>query len=842
MGVSSEPQEPWYLRSSVPVLFPTHDGFNLSMSRSSFDALVQDILRLGDTAQEDGIQDAIEYDMGDDTDKAKDAKSDTDDSLTLVSATTSQEIHGAPVQPDLITTADTRSEEPPTIEPVESEESQGQSHHPFTQYVLPYRQPEAMPEGDLENKMLTENADMAYRSTISPIVDLFSELEEVVSGVRLQELLGAAWEEDSLATLKIIFNARSIHLGKASRNTFYRCAGWLAEHHPLTLIVNLRWLSRPVIRKRADKRANVDETDPDLVIVNMKSEKDVDDMTRFDVKYGVSHGYWKDLLNILVLAVKECLHVLQHPDDILYVERPKMPSHKRQAGSQHARRGRRNITHEEAKTRRHNTRGHRHKQAVEAFNSNSLYRGLYLTVARLFAEQLKTDLALLKSEDSKAKKNISLCAKWAPSHDRFHDKHTFIVSSIAEMLHPRAEMGDAACGEDTDREGYLRLARESYRKDVSALRAHLDIVERKLSAKAYDEIAYDRVPSLAMKNYAEIFAAKDGKRFEEYLDGVAEGKTNISGATLLPSTLIRPWRMRGVGFGIGMRPRSMADRIVGKVADAQWNTLVQRIKDSGTLESSIAICDVSGSMQSPIFKDGTSPIDSSIGLSLLLAEVTAPPFGGQFITFSLTPEMEKIDLSRPLSEKIGQLSRSFWGMNTNLVAVFESLILPMAIENKVSQEDMVKRVFVFSDMHFDAADDSSDRFGSSFDRIKRRYADAGYEMPQIVFWNLAGGRAGYDAETSGDPTAPKPITCEDTGTAIVNGYSQAMLKMFLDNGSFEVDGEDDEENIKTTEDADDDDAVVVDFEAPAKKRRLDPMSAVKKAIGHKAYDPLVVMD
>ena len=32
-------------------------------------------------------------------------------------------------------------------------------------------------------------------------------------------------------------------------------------------------------------------------------------------------------------------------------------------------------------------------------------------------------------------------------------------------------------------------------------------------------------------------------------------------------------------------------------------------------------------------------MDSSLGLSVLLAEVTKPPFGGQFITFSSRPEM-----------------------------------------------------------------------------------------------------------------------------------------------------------------------------------------------------------
>ncbi|KAI0439342.1 hypothetical protein F4803DRAFT_50028 [Xylaria telfairii] len=791
-----ERQEPWYLKSSVPVLFPTHDGFDLSMSQSTFDDLIRDIVRSRETAQQDV------------TEESQDNTRDGDDNSTFTSTTT-QEMRSALTQLDLATTPETPAEEATAVEP--------DNQHPFIRGLLSHDKPRSVSEEDLENKMLTENADVAYRSTTSPIVDLFAELEVVVSSNRLLELLNAAWAEDPLATLKIIFNARSIHLGKASRATFYRCAGWLAQYHPLTLVANLRWLSRPVIQKKVEKK---DETDPDMVMVDVKPEKDANDVTRFDVKHGVSHGYWKDILNILVLGVRRQLNVLTHPTSIINVQRQKKYVFAI-------------LSQEEAKARRHSTRDERNDEATTLFNSDSVYRALHLTVARLFAEQLKLDMSLLRSEDQKAKRGISLCAKWAPSHDRFHDKHTFIVSSIAEMLHPMAEV---AAGDDSmTRELYLRHAREHYRRDVSALRAHLDVVERKLSAKTYDKIHYDRVPSMAMNNYSKIFAKKDSERFDEYLDGVAEGNMRISGATLMPSLLIKQAQNSHLG------PDSRMKEVAAKVANGQWKTIVQRIKDSGTLESSIAVCDVSGSMESPTFSDGTCPMDSAIGLSLLLAEVTAPPFGGHFITFSERPTVESVDLSEPLHAKVATMSRSMWGGSTNFVAVFEDLILPMAVRNKLSQEDMVKRVFVFSDMQFNQAERSGDGFSSSFERIKSKYADAGYEMPELVFWNLAGGRAGYGQGTAGDSTAPKPVTAEEAGTCIVSGYSQAMLKVFLDNGTFDdPEDEDEEANLKTTEEGD---AVVVDSEAPpAKKQKMDSISLLKKALSHKAYEPFVVLD
>jgi 3-deoxy-7-phosphoheptulonate synthase/chorismate mutase len=53
---------------------------------------------------------------------------------------------------------------------------------------------------------------------------------------------------------------------------------------------------------------------------------------------------------------------------------------------------------------------------------------------------------------------------------------------------------------------------------------------------------------------------------------------------------------------------------------------------------------------------------------------------------------------------------------------------------------MVKQVFVFSDMQFDAAYYGTERWSTSFERIKTKFADAGYEVPRLVFWNLRSGK------------------------------------------------------------------------------------------------------
>lgn len=817
-------QDLWFLKSSFPVFLPSHPA--LTAPENEFDTFVQQSVK-----RQIGGDSAEAHHSDDDTTTA----AESDPVLVSDASTT------AGLRDDLvkITIGDGEGDA--------GADTQTPSHGlPFMDALHSQQRKidlSSVPFRDMENKMRTENDDLAHRSTNEILVDLFTELEDVISGPRLLDLLNGAWREDSASTLKIMFNARSIHLGKASRQTFYRCAGWLAKYHPLTLIANLAWLSRPVIQKKAERKDPEKKADEDEMVF-VEQEIDESDPARFDVKNGVSHGYWKDILSILALCVNGKLDVLANPRDILNVEREE---------------SKRNYPKDQAtaKSLRHEKRDGRHEAAVKAFNEDAVYRALHMTVARLFASQLQSDLRLLRSDDPKAKRNVSLCAKWAPSNTGFHDKHTWISTSIAEIMHPISTFAGFAQhdeGNKEQREFYLRHARESYRKDVASLRKHLECVERDITAKTFENIHYDRVPSVAMNNYTPLFAQKDTDRFEKYIDKVASGKAQISGATLLPSTLIKAVRTTHLSGDFDLSQvggkrkgtKTLVDakmkQLEAKSLDGQWKSLVQRIRDSGTLENCIAVADVSGSMLSPTFPDGTTPMDTSIGLSLLVAEVTKPPFGGSFITFSDDPKVQKIDLTKSLQDKYNELARSHWGMSTDFVAVFERLILPMAIENKLPKEDMVKRIFVFSDMQFNAATPGyrrREKWSTSYERIQKKFQDAGYYVPELVFWNLAGGRAGYvgapPSFAFGDPVAPKPVTAYELGTALVSGYSQGMLKVFLDSGSFE--DEDAEEEI--VEKIGDDGEVIVEKK---KRQKLDPISVLKKAIGHPAYNMLRVVD
>ncbi|KAH9819392.1 hypothetical protein Tdes44962_MAKER05230 [Teratosphaeria destructans] len=606
-----------------------------------------------------------------------------------------------------------------------------------------------------DGKMLNENGDLTFRASGAALVDLFYELEDAISADRL-----IRWTRRGMSTKKRLSGSS----GMLDRFI-------LGREIDLHSTVQKKPPKSKVDMQTNSNSNTHDQQDDDFEILDIselegpppaKKVKLEEGLSEFDVMYGVAHGYWKDLLNILALVANGELKPDGNPRAILNGERP--PKHAR----------------DWTKGRQKSTHDGRHERVRLLFQHDRFYRALQLSVARLFADQLKLDEARLVSGDRGEMKLITLAGKWAPTSRGMNDTHTIVVSTIAELLFPFDEVCPTV--DPADRELYLKHARIAYQNPIlSPLRKHIDVVERHIAANKFEEIKYDRVPSLAMRQYTSLFAKKDPERIDEYLDNVAAGKARVSGATLLPSTLVREVSM--IPFLRHTLQRGMKDiQVKAGVANGQWETLVQGVKESGTLESSIAVCDVSGSMSYPRFNDGTFPMDSSIGLSLLLAEITTPPFGGTLISFSASPQVMRVGGpadKRTFDEKVKYIKDSDRGMDTNFEAVFTRLILPMAVQHKLKPEEMVKKVFVFSDMQFDAAGGENEGeadWRTSYQRIQKAYSNANYPVPELVFWNLAG--------VHGD-VASKPVQADREGTVLVSGYSQGQMKMFLDEGQFE---------------------------------------------------------
>jgi hypothetical protein len=120
-------------------------------------------------------------------------------------------------------------------------------------------------------------------------------------------------------------------------------------------------------------------------------------------------------------------------------------------------------------------------------------------------------------------------------------------------------------------------------------------------------------------------------------------------------------------------------------------------------------------------------------------------------------------LKGSLSQKFTQLSRAEWQMNTNLHSAFEE-VLRVAKAGNVSQENMPDTILILSDMQFDSCVRHDN---SALEMVKRKYREAGYNMPSVVFWNLTAR-----AENT-------PVKTNDQGVALVSGFSPAIMATVL---------------------------------------------------------------
>lgn len=675
------------------------------------------------------------------------------------------------------------------------------------------------------NQTFTANLAPAYSSTLSPTLDAFTGLAPYTFGAQVGKYLDSAWKEDSDLTLRLIWNLRSVPDGKGDKELFYRAFGWLFDNHPRTAISNLHLLVEPVSVVPKKKNALM------------------------------PHGYWKDLLNILALATVGELSNIHEASKFLHC--PRMPftygrSKKRKTTGTPASRIEASLQESqqakiEAEARR-KTKAVESQRRLEKKLSEPKFRALYVTVARLFAEQLIKDVQILTDVDSLKPgedrvaflKRISLAGKWAPTPGGSHDRVTNIATAISELIYQAQVFTPypSALKKPISPQERAAILRSFYQRWIlTELRRTLACPEPLMSAKRWSEIIYTRVPSISMKNNTSHFFKHDQERFEEYLTSVEDRKKSISGATLLPHELVsQVYTLGSIASGYirdskkkGSKEMQEFKQKLAKaqlrVVEAQWKTLIESLRASGSIENAIAVCDVSGSMGSlweKYNKRDVSPILPAVSLSLVLASLAKPPFNGGFITFSAKPSFHQLDLDKSLFDLASEMGGAEWGMNTDLHAVFVNLLLPLAVKNKIKQEDMIKRLFIFSDMQFDACSNkgSAAAWETNYDAIEKAYKKAGYEVPQIVYWDLSTGEWERTVEVQSDRK----------GVAMMNGFSPAMLKVFM--------GEEEEpmewENVNEEGES----VTVVEKAEDA----FNPLNVMKKALMKQSFDGLVVLD
>ena len=291
------------------------------------------------------------------------------------------------------------------------------------------------------------------------------------------------------------------------------------------------------------------------------------------------------------------------------------------------------------------------------------------------------------------------------------------------------------------------ITEKAYRKLLSALRKHIDVVETRMSAKDWTGIDYQKVPSSANLRYAKAFLRNDETRRREYLGSLDKGEVKINAAACFPSDIVY---------------RYMSDNANASVYENMWKAL----PSADFKKPCICVADTSGSMTwvkcDP--KSGARPYDVACSLAIYCSEHIPEPFKDKCITFESRPHYIDFSNCRTLGNKIRLYQSTEFGGSTNIEAVMK-LILDTAVKNGAKQED-IPNVCILSDMEFDTCVECN-ASPTLFDAIRAKYNAAGYELPRIFFWNLA-------SRTNGIPLKQSP-----NGVGLVSGFSQNTIKMLL---------------------------------------------------------------
>ena len=321
--------------------------------------------------------------------------------------------------------------------------------------------------------------------------------------------------------------------------------------------------------------------------------------------------------------------------------------------------------------------------------------------------------------------DVSLLGKWLPSVNASNFQTVKNAKKIAKAF---------------------GLTDAKYRKDLSALRAKIRILENNLREKDYT-FDYSKQPSRAMFKYKEAFLRNDGERYKEFISKVNEGTAALHAANVSPYELVQPYLSRHWGD-----PQLTPEE--KDVLNATWES----IPDYGGEENAIAVIDTSGSMYG--YSD-PMPAAVAFSLGLYFAERNKGIYKDCFIEFSNRPQLIKLK-GKTFADKLTYAASFNEVANTNLEAVFD-LILNAAVKNRVSQEELPAKLIIISDMEFDQCMDNARE--TNFRNAEKKYAKVGYKLPQIVFWNVA------------SRNRQQPVTKNQQGVALVSGATPRLFEM-----------------------------------------------------------------
>ena len=364
---------------------------------------------------------------------------------------------------------------------------------------------------------------------------------------------------------------------------------------------------------------------------------------------------------------------------------------------------------------------------------------------------------LAETHDLVLRPNLHLIAEYGRWDDLLALSGTYLEKEAFTLISDALINENGLCAKWMPRKGavaeklrkFTGMSPKQYRKSLVGLTS---VVETKMCAKDWNSIDFGKLPSVASARYQKAFGKNAYESYSAYIASLVKGEAKINAGAVYPYDII-----------------TSLERGNATVANEQWKALPNYLE--GANDMILPVVDVSGSMSSSAGGSKTvTCMNVAISLGLYISERNEGPFKDAFITFSSRPQLQV--LSGSLNDRYTQMSDSDWGMSTDLEATFK-LILDQATKHKLTQDKMPNKILILSDMEFNTATGKGYGRGSDTwnptaqQMIDKMYSDAGYKVPQIVYWNIQSRNGGV------------PVAFDAKGTALVSGFSPAIMTSLL---------------------------------------------------------------
>lgn len=193
-----------------------------------------------------------------------------------------------------------------------------------------------------------------------------------------------------------------------------------------------------------------------------------------------------------------------------------------------------------------------------------------------------------------------------------------------------------------------------------------------------------------------------------------------------------------------------------RILNATWDLL----PDYGNNEDALAVIDTSGSMY---WSGRPLPAAVALSLGIYLADHNKGRFRNHFIEFSARPQLIEMK-GKTFVDKLRYIMTFNEIADTNLESVFD-LILHIAMENHMSQEEMPSKLVIISDMEFNCCVENASE--TNFENARKKYEENHYRLPQIIFWNVAGRHC------------QQPVTMNEQGVVLISGVTPKLFQMTM---------------------------------------------------------------